>query len=233
MPTTTLQANQTLLDEHELIDFSASDEHSAARERVQFISTKEELLFNEYLGWQFYMDLMGSKIPYGNTENPYVNYRENTNYAVDTIVLYKFKLYKVTVATDGSQKPPLTTHFEIAPKFDNDYYNFMWIRYLGQILASTIMYSTLMYRLIKDTSRGIVKNYQDGSSKAATVGEVHALKREAKIDIEDIVKNMDKYVARNKDQFPNYRVLDTTSDANCVTEKKVSNSRFYGFNVTT
>jgi hypothetical protein len=218
-------ANQTLLDDFELICYSPSDEHSNAKERCNFIRIKEEQLFNNCFGWEFYLNLMQSKIVYGTADNPFVYFRENTNYAIGDIVMHNFKLYEVTQATDGTQKPPLSTHYKSAPKFDNADYNYIWHRYLAQIIAFSVMYSTVMYRLIRDTAKGVVKNYEEGSSRAATTQEVSRLKKEAMIDVETIIENMERHIGRNKEAFPDYQNIDSC-EAACKPRL-----RHYGFNV--
>lgn len=220
--------SDTLLMEDDVICHSPSSAHSYVAERCVFIATKEEKIFNKCFGWDFYLDLLNDKIKYSLTAAEgkvvYCNFIEGTPYAAGKIVLYQGKLYEVTSATNGNQKPAHPQYFKKAKRFNNDAYNFLWDRYLCKLLAFSVMSTSVMYRLIRDTASGVVKNYQSGKSEPATLKELQALKLEAIGDIDDIVENMQNFMKRYPDCFSKYKGFQ-----NCEKECK-RKRRHYGFN---
>lgn len=197
-------ANDTLITSNEVVSFSPVDAHSYVRDRCEFISTKEEKLFNNCFGWEFYVALMNDRWRYG-VERQYVNFQGNQAYNVGEFVLFNGTIYEVNQQTDGTQKPTRKDYFKVADKFKKSEYNFLWNRYLKKLLAFAITHTSVMYRLVKDTAKGVVKNYDEGKSRPVSLKELMHLKDEYLGDIDDIIANMEKFIGRNKEHFPNYQ----------------------------
>lgn len=226
-----LSAGDTLMTKNEVIYYSASKRSSHAEECCVHIATKEETLFRECFGFQFYIDLLNDRKKYSidpaNTEATNVNFREGTAYPVNTVVLYDGSLYNVNILTDGTQIPPLDEYFSLSRKFGNDAYEFVWTRYLAKIIGMSVMYSSVMYRLVQDTSEGLVKTYTDGRSQAASLKEAYAFKAEARGDIKDIIDNMVSFMKLYPTHFTNYKGLQPC-DTGCDTKQ----DDYYGFNIS-
>lgn len=225
------QFNQsdTLLMEDDVVCHSPSSSKSYIGERCVFIATKEEKIFNKCFGWDFYLDLLNDKVKYSLNPDEegtvvYCNFIEGTVYNSGKVVLFQGKLYEVTATTTGNQKPEHPAYFKKAKRFNNPNYEFLWNRYLCKLLAFSVMSTSVMYRLIRDTANGVVKNYQSGKSEPATLKELQALKLEAIGDIDDIVENMQLFMKRHPDCFSKYKGIKA-----CKKECK-PRRRHYGFN---
>ena len=233
-----MKAEDTLITEAEVIAMDQSTDHSYARERCAFIAAVEEQLFNECFGWPFYLALLNDRVIYLPTGSATVNnavtytvYSRTAIYAAGVHVYHEGQVYEVLQATTGTEAISDRRYFAPAAKFSNAKNQFLWDRYLGKLIAFSVTSTSVMYRLLKDTARGLVKQYDEGMSRPATIGEAMALKREAAIDVERIKRNMDRYIQRNAVAFPGYRSgLDCDEEGRCdgVTMGYVKN---LGFNV--
>lgn len=201
--------------------------------RSSFIVMKEEKLFRKWFGWDFYSDLMNDKVAYrldGSGDEVYVNFREGTVYAVGDFVLHEGRLYKVTKITTGVERPSLDVqneYFVLAPKFATDEYNFIWERYLKTIIAFSINESSLFYRAIQDTAKGLLKKFDDNTVNA-NFKELNALKGDYAGDIDDLITNMESFILDNKDLtvFANYKAVVDSCDEGEYRKRR----RHFGFN---
>jgi len=227
-------AKDSLITSKEVVDSTPVANNSYAEMRTEFLILKEEKLFRACFGKDFYADLMNDRVKYridGTGDEIYVNFREGTAYAVGVFVLHEGRMYEVTLATTGTQRPSLEVqneYFKVAPKFATADYNFLWERYLRTIIAFSITESSLFYRHIQDTAKGLLKKFDEGQSRNATYQEVHALKGEYAGDIGDLIENMEAFILDNPLSFPNYRAVLKPCDSGCN-----NRSRHYGFNTNT
>lgn len=234
--TVNFNARESLITTQEVIDNSPVSGTSYPEMRVQVLSIEEEKLFRKCFGWDFYQDLMADKVDYridGGGDEQYTNFRETTTYSVGDFVLHEGRLYEVTQATTGAQRPSLeyqNPYFKLAPKFATDEYNFIWERYLKTILAFTITESSIVYRAYQDTPKGIVKKYDEGQTASATLREVSALKSDYAGDIADMIKSMECFILENKELavFANYKAIKDACGERCQPRR-----RHYGFNTNT
>jgi|GEM_PF-5853896 len=229
-----MKPSETLITPQEVVRFDQSTDHSHATQRCAFIIDVEEELFNKCWRWEFYQALLNDKIKYveqgslaQNGETIYEHYDRATPYAVDKVVLHQGHFYKVLQVTDGSQSISDKRYFDPMPKFRSQHYEFIWRRYLGRLIAFSVTNTSVMYRLLKDTAKGLIKQYDEGSSRPATLKEAMAIKQEAQIDVERIKANMEAYIKRNKMAFTNYKL----EEDNCGSCASVSLTKNLGFNV--
>lgn len=235
--TTTFNPNDSLITPQEVIDSTPVANGSYADIRTPFISMKEETLFRKCFGWQFYLDMMADKRRYSLTSGTgltvYVNFRENVNYTANAYVLHESRVYQVTKNTTGTQRPSLEVqndYFKLADKFATAEYNYIWSRYLKGIIAFSITESSLFYRAIQDTAKGLLKKFDEGQSSNATFKEVQALKGDYAGDIGEMIENMELFILDNKDltAFANYKAVLKPCETGCQNRR-----RHFGFNTNT
>lgn len=219
----TFNVNTTLTTSYDVIEEAPADSHSYVKERCKYIPTIEEKIFRACFSYEFYLQMIADAIEYTRVEGNdfyYTDYVDNTEYSTGDYVLYCGIIYECIVDTDGNQDPNNSSYFKRAKKFNNDDYNWLWGRYLKKLICWSVMYSSVMYRLIRDTAKGVVKNYSDGSSVPATLQELQALKGEAMNDAEDIKRIMLKWVDENMKTV----LEDTCGTGNC---KRQTHFGFY------
>jgi hypothetical protein len=233
-----MTATDTLITAEEVLALDQSTDHSYALERCAHISDIEEQLFNECFGWAFYEALLADRINYqrsGSVPVPgavtYEIYARQDSYTVGDKVKHEGIVYTVVQNTDGTQAISDTRYFTRAAKFANANYQYLWDRYLGRLLAFSVTTSSVMYRLLKDTARGLVKQFDEGNSRPASINEVMALKREGAVDVERIRANMDEYVRRNSAAFPGYKSHDDCREEDGCRTSLAGYTKDLGFNV--
>lgn len=231
-PTYQMKAGDTLMSVGELICCSGSDEHSQVRSRCQFIPNEEEKLFNNCFGYDFYCDLMQDKIRYGE-DVPVTPFVYGTVYESGMFVFCDDELiYEVIQNTDGTQVPNDDAngfYFKRAPKFRNPKYDFIWNRYLCNIIGYAVMKTSLIYRWLRDTNAGFGKAYNDGSLKAATKDDLLTFEDRSMQHITCWMENMEQYILRNIDCFPNYKQVKKEV-APCLTNCN-TNQKYYGWQI--
>lgn len=224
-----MEAQDTLITPQEVVQYGPGDKHESGITDCSFIVMKEEKLFRECLGWDFYLALIADRIVY----DTYTSFVYGTNYSVGDIILENGILYECIQATTGTQTLENVLYWKVAPKFVNTDYEFLWRRYLRTLLAFTISHTSLVYKAVNLTDQGLVRKKGENFD-AADMKDVYLLKGEYAGDIRDILKNMDEYIMANKDKFPDYikikendNLLCKSKDGNCGYDKK----DFYGFNL--
>ena len=225
-----MQANETLMSVGELICCSPSDEHSQVRARCQFIANEEEKLFNNCFGYDFYLDLMRDKVKYENL----IHFEYDTVYIAGAFVFCDELIFEVVQNTDGTQTPledESGTYFVRAPKFANPKFDFIWRRYLCNIIGYAVMKTSLVYRWLKDTNAGFGKAYNEGSLKAATKDDLMTLEKRAMQHIECWMENMEQYILRNIECFPNYKEVKKEV-AHCKKDCSKPGGKYYGWQIT-
>lgn len=126
-----------------------------------------------------------------------------TNYAVDDITLWRNKLYKAKQATTG-ELPTDNDYWEEAGKFQTDVNNFLWGRYLKQVIAWHIQHTNVVYHAIRQTGLNVGK--ASGSNiEPIDASSLAAFKAEIGYDFNDYLLTMDKYLRDNKASFPLYK----------------------------
>lgn len=230
--TVEFDSKESLITAQEVIDSTPVANTSYPDMRSHFIAMKEEKLFRKCFGWDFYLALMADKVSYklSGGDETYTNFRENVNYTAGVFVLHEGRMYEVTKVTTGTQRPSLEVqneYFKLAPKFFASEYNYIWQRYLKGIIAFSITESSLFYRAIQDTAKGLVKKFDEGQTQNANIREVYALKSEYAGDIGDMIKNMEDFILDNKDLtvFANYSAVLKPCTTGCENRR-----RHYGFN---
>lgn len=230
--TVDFNSRDSLITAQEVIDNTPVANTSYPDMRGHFIAMKEEKLFRKCFGWDFYIDLMADRVSYklAGGDETYTNFREGVNYAVGAFVLHEGRLYEVTKVTTGTQRPSLEVqneYFKLAPKFATAEYNYIWERYLKGIIAFSITESSLLYRAIQDTAKGLVKKFDEGSTQNANIREVYALKSDYAGDIGDMIRNMEDFIVENDDLtvFANYKAILKPCKTGCDSRR-----RHYGFN---
>jgi hypothetical protein len=225
-------AKDSLITSQEVIDNTPVSGSSVPSMRTHFIAMKEEKLFRKCFGWEFYLALMADKVSYklSGGDETYTAFREGVNYSVGDFLLHEGRLYEVTKVTTGTQRPSLEVqneYFKLAPKFHSPEYNYLWERYLKGIIAFSITESSLLYRAIQDTAKGLVKKYDEGQTQNANIREVYALKSDYAGDIGDLIRNMEDFILENKDLdvFSKYKAIAAPCESGCQSRR-----RHYGFN---
>ena len=204
--------NDTLITPQEVVELSFSTNHSYIADRCNFIVGIEEGFFNSCLGWDFYQALLSDKYVYRQNSNTgageinITHFQEGGNYLAGAHVEYEGTIFRALANITGANSVYNQAQWTKADKFKTAANQYLWDRYLGKILAFSVTSTSVMYRLVKDTPKGLVKNFDEGSSKAADLKEAMALKAEAKVDIETLIKAMEAYVERNAAAYPLYRV---------------------------
>lgn len=226
-------SSDSLITAQEVVDYSPVGTNSHADLRAEFLALKEEKLARKCLGWEFYLALMEDRVIYrpdGSGDVQYVNFRETTSYDVGDVVLHDGRLYTVTIATNGTQRPSLDVtnrYFKIAPRFNTDEYNFIWERYLRTIIAFSISETSVMYRAVHDTATGLIRKFNPETSEKASLRELSALKGEYAGDIGDLVNNMTEFILENRELtiFAEFKAIKEACHGRCQ-----SRVRHHGFN---
>lgn len=192
---------------------------------------REEKLFRARFGMDFYKALLADLVKYsavsGSGLTVYTNFREGTTYAANAVVLYKNRLYKAK-ASGTTQIPTDEGRWVLAPKFATDENEYLWRRYLCTVLAFSVSSDSLFYRMVSDTSTGLVQKYDEGKTKPIRVQEAGRLKQEYQADIDDLIATMDAFLLENAEIFPDY--LPTKNGCKSKNEYAKSKSRNFGFN---
>jgi len=234
----------TLITTQEVVDYSPVKDKSAASERQDFLVLKEEKLFNKCFGAKFYRELLADKVKYAEDDTgdeQYEVFREKEGDGVTPkvfvkgkFVLHEGRLYEVLKDTDGSQRPSHNRrgeYFKIAKRFKKDAYNFLWERYLRTIIAFEVTGSSLVYRFIKDSPKGLVKAGdldRKGDYQSVSKSEVMLMKSEYIGDADDLIVAMEKFVADNRGDFPFYKSI---LGEDCEEGRCGKRRRNHGFNV--
>ncbi len=192
-------ATDSLISAYEVVEFSADALEGDVSLKRNFIINKEEQLFNEKFGNDFYLDLLSDKIDYSNVSE-YEEYKEYEE--GDIVKLYS--LYYVALRQTSSNVN--SKDWREAPKFNNESYNFIWFRYMRQIIALEVSYSTSTYSAIRLTARGIERNKRQDANPA-NLKEIAALRKKSRVDIDGVIKNMNAYIFRNPSDFGLYKPL--------------------------
>lgn len=204
--------NDHLITGQEVINEAPADRHSDAKERCKYIIPKEEALFMCF-GMPFYSKLLADRNDYkleGQQGKEgtiyYTKYREDTVFEAGKFVLYRDNIFEVIKQTEKDKgiAPPNPIYFKKAPKLKNQHHEYLWQRYLKKIIAWAVLHTSVMYRAIRDTNGGVVKQYEEGKSRPVTLKEIQAFKGEALNDLETQIKVMEEFIYRNKNLFPDY-----------------------------
>jgi hypothetical protein len=215
---------QTIITPNEVKKYSPSDIHDDTALAINFIINKEEKLFNNHFGWDFYQALLADIINYETLPAYKGDYSQAASYTTGDVVQFVDELY-VTNQNVVGVSPQNKTIWSKAPKFANPDFEYIWQRYLCIILAFNVLYTSVLYKAIQASARGLLKQ-KDDSFDAASLKEIDTYKKGLYDDALDAWQNMHLYIERNPSKYHLYKPLQ---DKNC-TEKRVPRSN-YGFNV--
>lgn len=225
--------DDSLITAHEVIENAPADAHSDANERCKYIVQAEEKLFICF-GMPFYQRLLEDRVVYAPAVDAlpdavgYIAFTENNAFSAGNHVLFQSTIYKVLRDTEPGIYPGNTLYFSPAPKFKTPHFEFLWQRYLKRIIAFSVLHKSIMYRFIRDTNKGVVKPYDEGVTRAATLKELQAYKGEARTDISDLVEIMETYISANRTHFPDY--IGNLAPLNCgTTNCNISKTKRRGF----
>ena len=215
----------TLITAREVVRFSPDNLHGDVDAKCVYLHLKEQKLFRKCLGWDFYEALLADKIEY--QAGDWSVFLEGQSYNEGDIVLFYDCLFIAAQNTDGSQKPVQNSAFwNIAPKFNNSNYEYLWTVYLRYLLAFEVLGTGILTSAIRSTATGLQRTADKEQSTPATLAEIHAFKHELDGDSRDILDNMDFYVEQNPDLYPLYRDGEFCQKQTCEKRKR----RHYGFN---
>ena len=228
-----MTANDTLASTQDLIDLTPTSQHSYVADRCQFMVSTEEDLFRRCFGWKFYEALLADRYVYsfvaGTGIRTVTHFAVGANYAVGVFVEAEGRIYECIANVTAAKSVNDATKWNRAAKFQTAANQFLWDRYLGRVICFTVMYGSVMYRAVRDTPQGVLRTYDEGTSKPATLPELMALKSESQTDVDTIIKLMDAYLVENKTSFPLYKSgIDDCTDG-CGPKKSMK--RNLGFNV--
>ncbi len=233
--TNDFQSSDTLITAQEVVLCSPLSPEVGSINHALIINA-EERIFRKCMGYKFYNELMADRRKYVRTDAivdtpntyAYTSFKEGTVYQVGKYVLKDGVLWKVKVLTTGSQIPPNREYFQLAERFINENYEYLWQRYLRNLLAFETSAIGMPYRAVQDTGKGLLRKYDDGSTMPAKQGEIAYLQKNYQGDIDTMIANMEAFIYENKSEFPNY--LKFSDENLCGKGCNKRRVRHYGFN---
>lgn len=213
------EALQTLITSQDVIDCTPTDDHATPNYEAIFIQTKEEKLFNQSLGMELYNEMFDARVKYRldtTGDEQYLVFSRGVNYTSGQFVFGANAIYQVVQNTDGSQTPPQRYYFKLANKFNfagnsekTDAFNFLWFRYLKNLIAWEVMYGSVATKLLRVTTeiKRTSSNNGERSGSNNRVKEVTFYRSEIGAIIDQMTMNMHLYIMRNKDHFKKYKPL--------------------------
>lgn len=166
-----------------------------------FVAIKEEDLFRVYLGLEWYEALKDDLSSHG-----VVKFVEGTSYGLNTVVLWRDELYISLVGNTEGAKPGDPSRWAKAPKFQTTENEYLWERYLRNVLAWHIMHTSLVYTHYQQGGAGVTKREQPGGKDVVvTAKELAAFKKEIGDDFNSFLQVMDTYLKANKETFGLYK----------------------------
>lgn len=223
-----INATDVLITASEVLEATPRAQGGSPEMITPILPLKEEGLFRVWLGMEFYEDLLANLADYSS----FSYFQEGTTYALDSVVLYRDKLYKAKASTNGS-KPTDSTYWGAAPKFESETYTFFWDRYLKTVISWHVFHSGVIYQALRTSELGVsrVGGREDSETRPASARELTAFKSEISSDLNDFLQTMDRYLRANKVSFPNYlpnKYGDKSTDG--TTKRGVGRPRpNYGF----
>lgn len=162
------------------------------------ICTWEENEFRGCLGLDFQKDLQNTLEDYSGVAE-----WEDQQYSAGVNVSFEGLIYRSKVITTNN---PLSTDWELAPKFSDTDYEYFWCRYLGAYLASVIMKASLPTMHAYITASGPQKrNTRD--SEPLSKDEYYILQRSFETNIEVLYSLMQDYVTNDETgKFENFGI---------------------------
>lgn len=214
----------TLITAAEVLASTPKGQGSDAQAIEPFIALKEEGLFRVWLGLDFYEALIDNK-----TDNSAaVNFVEGSSYILGDKVKWRDEIFEATAATAGAL-PRDASKWQVATKFDDVNFEFLWRRYLRTVLAWHIMTTSLVYNAIKQTNLAVVKVSNEGKERPVSGSELAAFKGELGFDFNDFLLTMDSYLRRNSGVFALYLPNQEGNPGKTVVGQPVQNFGFTCF----
>ena len=229
----------SLLTTSEAVTYGNGSAHLAPDRVTAQIPVQEERLFNERFGWDFYDRLQADRITYGlraagqapiiapTVRTFFYHDPVRTDFVFGDYVLARDQVFEVLRPVDVvGIEVSNTDYYRLAPKFHTACYQALWERYLRGILAVAVTRAAIVPSTFQVTSRGGVKQYEEGKSKSLTVGEVAVLKADYQAQIEDTIDNTERFIRRDTgNYYALYGRLTGTGSPACGDEGLITSTR--------
>lgn len=151
-----------------------------------------------------------------------VEWVSGTTYATDDIVLRFGCLFTSNIdnnTTDPADDPGDPAEWSALPKFTDDCANFLWIKYLRQILAFRVYMSTLNFSTTQSGAGGLVIMVGDGTGRRnATKAEISDMKttlmHQSDMASENLLRWLQTQRTNTECTLP-FNLLETCSTNDC------------------
>jgi len=167
---------QTLLSAFEVLYFTQHAYNLSPAEVTKQIYLQEVLAVESVIGPDFYALLLADVIDYAGTPA----WVSGTTYYAGDLVVRLGMVYEATVTT--TQDPNGGTDWTLAPKFDADCYNELWIRGLAWYLSCLVLSGAINLHANRIAPGGVV-NLEGTDARAvqekAVSGVVNKLQNDA------------------------------------------------------
>jgi hypothetical protein len=128
----------------------------------------EQKIFSECLGLDLLKDMIDKCIQYSGQ-----GWDNCKDYQIDEIVVIDGVYFKSLERKNGNSENPIDSDKWIqAKKFENECYNELWECYLKNILAYSVIYTSITYKTIQAGAKGLVVMTEDDTF----MGQVQARK---------------------------------------------------------
>lgn len=221
--------SSTITTPQDVVDFTSSDIQLSIGRLCPFIDVEEEAIFNtvKCLGWDYYEYLKSDLfLP---TISPVI-YEDYTLYFVGDYVSYQDRIYECIADTTGQQSPENSNNFAKIPKFISTASNDIWGRYLAKMISWSVLVRFTDDLAINYTSQGAIRNKGENFNPAS-IQEIEVKKRGYITARKELVSNMEKFLERNKDLYPQTNYYKEKCGATNCSEAFNSNGfyRKFGF----
>jgi hypothetical protein len=191
---------ETILTPKDVFDFGSANINIEENLLCSFISVEEEAFFNsnKCLGWDYYeylkTDLLLPTLSVVFFENGEL-------YFVGDYVSFNGRVYRCVIDTTGEQDPENSSNFERIKKFITQASNDIWERYIARALSWSVLISTGDISAVTHSANGLIRQKGD-NFQPATLAEVESRKRMYMSQRSDLMVNMQLFLERNKDLYP-------------------------------
>lgn len=204
-------AYKTIITAQEVLYYTPRHQGTDVNNIKHLVPLKEEGLFNVWLGLDWYAALLDDLVDHSG----FSHFQEGQTYALDTVVLWRDRLYKVSGDPNSAGTLPSDEAYWIeAPKFTTAANEYLWKRYLRTVLAWAIMHTGLVYQAIQQTSLGLVQAGSSDQQRPVSGRQLANFKGEVGEDLNSFLQTMNAYLVANASTFPLYKGNQTGTDCN-------------------
>jgi len=161
----------------------------------------EQSVKYDCLGEEFYIELLGDKKDYSKEAN---EWDASEKYLEGDVVIYQ-GVYYIAIASNSATLPTNTTYWDLAPKFNNAYYNELW-QFLGRYIASKVARMTIQPVVTPITGQGAIKREGETFSPAG-FKDINSFYAWLDAMATAALRNMDKYLDSKKDETDAFDLL--------------------------